>query len=116
MNEQALIRKMQQARERVLELPNGKRVTLRMPLQTQYFRVFKLPPEELVAQLVVGWDGVTEADLLGDGVGASDAVPFSAEVAVQWLCEQPGCVSLIISKALEVVNSKTRQTAEDEKN
>ena len=116
MNEQALIRKMEQARESVFDLPNGKRLTLRLPLQTQYNKVFRAPPEEVIAAVVVGWEGVTEADLLGESVGAADPVPFTPALAVQWLCDQPDVVSAVLARAIELANARAKQAADDEKN
>jgi hypothetical protein len=35
-----------------------------------------------------GWEGVTEADLLGTAIGSADAAPFTAELAAEVLADR----------------------------
>jgi len=77
----ALIARMDEQRTRWVPLPDGKRVQVRRPLQTE-LRLFVGGGVSIehVCQYVCGWDGFTEADLLGAAVGSSDPLPFAAEL------------------------------------
>ena len=71
MDESALIAKMDE-RARWVDLPGGKRVQFRRPLETDMGSFVGGVSVEHVCAHVCGWQGFTEADLLGAGIGASD--------------------------------------------
>lgn len=77
MDDSALIAKMDAARARWVDLPGGKRVQFRRPLETDMGGFVGGVTVEHVCAHVCGWEGFTEADLLGAGIGASDAVRFT---------------------------------------
>lgn len=63
------------------------RVQLRRPPEGEFHRFSGRPGvsrsqqmAELVPAYTVGWEGFTEAELLGPAVGASSPVPFDAEL------------------------------------
>lgn len=75
-----LIAKVLAKREFWVDLEPGKRVKVRRPAEAEMpsFRGGMTP--DRVARCCVGWDGFTEADLLGADVGASDPAAFSPEL------------------------------------
>lgn len=87
MSEQAaLIAQLLAAREHWVDLAPGKRVKLRRPMEGDLEGMFRGTPRrftvalEDVQKYAVDWQGFTEADLLGQSIGSSDPLPFSAEV------------------------------------
>lgn len=80
MNQQALIAQILAQRERWLEVEPGKRLKLRRPDRwgAQLFR--RGGDVDLVLSQVVGWEGFTEADLLGAHIGSDSVAEFSAEL------------------------------------
>lgn len=78
MDLSALIAKMDEQRTRWVSLPDGKRVQIRRPLETDFGKFRSGVTVEHLCEYVCAWEGFTEADLLGAGVGASDAVEFNA--------------------------------------
>ena len=80
MDEAALLSKLDDQRMRWAELPDGKRVRYRRPLETEFGKFRSGVDVEHLCEYVCGWDGFTEADLLGAGIGASDAVAFTPKL------------------------------------
>lgn len=84
MNEAALIEKMLAQRRHWVEVAPGKEIQYRRPDETEVASMLEDGKVAIdvrhVRKFVVGWKGITEADLLGEGIGASDEVPFSSRV------------------------------------
>lgn len=78
MSPEQLIAKMDEQRTRWVSLPDGKRVQFRRPLETDMGAFTGGVSVDHLCTHVCGWDGFTEADLLGTGIGASDPAPFSS--------------------------------------
>lgn len=82
----ALIRQLLAGREHWVDLAPGKRVKFRRPMEGDLEGMFRGTPRRFVVLLedvqrhAIDWQGFTEADLLGQGIGNSDPLPFSAEV------------------------------------
>ena len=72
----ALIARMDAQRSFWAALPDGKRVQMRRPLETEFGRFRGGVTVEHVAEYACGWEGFTEADLLGPAIGSSDPLPF----------------------------------------
>ena len=96
MSQAVLIQRLQAQRESWCELEPAadgqpaKRVRLRRPVETEISEMRSQPGKsmlqvitESVCRYAVGWEGITEADLLGPAQGSSDAVPFSPELWVE---------------------------------
>ena len=77
----ALLDRLRSAREFTVELAPGKRLRMRRPLAAQMPRFRGGFSLELMAEHVVGWEGLTEADLL-PGVGEAPAGISVADLAV----------------------------------
>lgn len=75
-NNDSLLARMDAQRTHWADLPDGKRVQFRRPLETEFGRFREGVGVEHVAECVCGWDGFTEADLLGAALGSDAAVTF----------------------------------------
>lgn len=88
MTNDGLIAALKRRREKWIDVAEGKRVKITRPPETEMGALLKVDGDrklwavgiEQVQRYVVGWEGYTEADLLGEGVGASDPLPFDAEL------------------------------------
>lgn len=84
----ALIAQMRAARTTWVELGDGVAVAVIRPSEMEMApfirRLFiageTVPDSELCYRWVTGWRGVTEALLLGDGLGSSSPAPWSADL------------------------------------
>lgn len=72
----ALIARMDEQRSRWVALPDGKRVQVRRPLQTEMRAYVSGVSVDQAVQQVCAWEGFSEADLLGAAIGSSDPLPF----------------------------------------
>lgn len=81
--------KLRKQRERKVEIGDGKTVFFRMPDNATMRTMLEVVDdkkanwtvdERHVCALVFGWIGITEADLLGESIGASDQVEFDPEL------------------------------------
>lgn len=129
MNHEKILRVMLAQREFVVDLAEGRRVTVRRPTEMQIQRdhvVLKFNPDtpdkrdasltvdpDKVHELCVGWEGFSEADLTG-AAGSSDAVPFHAELLRLWLEDQPDQARTLCTAVLDqmVAHLNRRSTAE----
>lgn len=84
----ALIAQLNAQRDSWVELSPGKAIKLRRPLEGDMEQMFRLVDGSRrfrigladVCRCAVDWRGITEADLLGAGIGNTDPLPFSPEV------------------------------------
>ncbi len=74
MEAQALIAKLQKAREFWCDLGDGLRVRGRRPPEVEVGGLVRGVTVEHAMRYAVGWEGFTEETLFGKGVGASDQV------------------------------------------
>lgn len=88
MTTSATLLALRRQRERTVKLGEGKKVTFLRPPEVEMStllhgdgdtRVWKVDIAE-VRKYVCGWEGFTEADILGASVGSSDPIPFDAEL------------------------------------
>lgn len=78
MNAQALIARLAEQRRHWADLPGGVRVRFARPHETEFARFRLGITIEHVCEYVDGWDGVTEAVVLGPSIGSDAPVPFDA--------------------------------------
>lgn len=76
----ALIARMDLQRTHWADLPGGKRVQFRRPLETEFGKFRQGVTVDHLVEFACGWEGFTEADLLGSAIGSSDAVSFSPDL------------------------------------
>jgi hypothetical protein len=76
MTPEQLIAKLLAQRESWVEVQPGRRVKVRRPDESQMADFRAGMSVDLMLRHVVGWEGFTEADILGASLGASDPVAF----------------------------------------
>lgn len=101
----ALLDKLRAQREGAAEVAPGKVLTVRRPLAAHMPELRAGITPELVIRHVTAWSGVTEADLLGAAVGASDPVPFSPELMAEVVLDRPEWLDAVSLKLLSMVNA-----------
>jgi hypothetical protein len=88
MDSRALLAALKRKREKTVDLGDGKKVFFLRPAESEMASLLSGEGEtrtwaigvDHVRKCVTGWDGFTEVDILGAGVGASDPVPFDADL------------------------------------
>jgi hypothetical protein len=104
MSAKVTIEQMLAQRRRWKELvPNGKRVQIQRPAEAQMGLFRERVSVETLATFVVGWDKFTGVDLLGEGVGSGDAVPFDHELFVTYLNDNIQFVAPITEAIAEAI-------------
>mgnify|MGYP000983804214 CR=1 FL=1 len=78
MSPEQLIARLLAQRESWVEVEPGRRVKVRRPDESEMADFRAGMSVELMLRHIVGWEGFTEADILGAAVGASDPVAFDA--------------------------------------
>ena len=84
---QALLARMATQREAWADLGGGRRLQYRRPPEVELPRLIAGVGLEQVVQYACGWDGFTEAGLLGAGIGSSDAVPFHRDLWAAYVAD-----------------------------
>lgn len=100
---QALIARIRAQREFWVDVAPGKRLRVRRPVETDFVRYSRLSVG-LCAACVVGWDGFSEADLLGAAIGSSDPLPFDEEACLEVVLDRAEWASVLaiaIAKAIK---------------
>lgn len=96
---------------------SGKYLQVRRPLEaTEMARFFRHPTPEMFLGQVVGWDGITQADLLGAAVGASDPAPYSPELAAEYLADRGDWLADVGTWLAEAIKAHIDKRAAEAKN
>ena len=74
----ALADRLRAARESDVELEPGKTMRIRRPAE-YHMPEFRIITLDLAVGCCIGWSGITEADLFGQGVGVGDAATFDKD-------------------------------------
>lgn len=80
MSEDDLIAKMDAECQHWVDLPGGLRVRFQRPLETEFHKFRHGVTVDHLCEYVTGWEGFTEATLLGAGIGASDPLAFGPKL------------------------------------
>lgn len=111
MDAKQLIAAVRRRRAQELDLGGGKKIIFTRPPEVEMNSILKfkdgkatwLVDVDHVKKYVVGWDGFTEADLLGAAVGAADPVAFDADLWAAYVEDDNDLVSKVASAILEAV-------------
>lgn len=113
----SLIEKMRAARESWAEV-GGKSYKVRRPTDLEMMRAREgsnVPIGlEMLTKVVVGWKGVTEADLVPSG--ASDEVEFSPELWAEYVADRTEIWQPITEKLLELTEQHQKRQESELKN
>jgi hypothetical protein len=93
-----LIQRMRARRERWVPLGDDerRRVLIRRPSEVEMISMRNGIGVADVGRHVVGWEGFTEADLLGPELGSADAAaPFSTALWTEWVTDHVDALNLV---------------------
>jgi hypothetical protein len=116
-----ILARLREQRSWLVEVAPGKRVKLIRPTQLEMQRhliedgYFRITFDEVV-RFTVGWDGFTEADLMGADVGASDAVLFDADLWKEIAAENLKWVNQLADELLAKTTEHLKSLEANEKN
>ena len=119
-----LITQLRAQRQSWVDLAPGKRVQIIRPAESQISEFLRTTGNgrSLVVELAqvckytVGWDGITEADLLGAAVGACDPVPFDSELWAEVVADRSEWLNRVAIGLSESITNYFNKKAEAEKN
>ena len=104
-----LLSGMRKARESSIKIDRFT-FTIRRPTDMDALGMNYSNPREAmegITKFVVGWDGVTEMDLVPGGTG--EAVMFHPALFAEWIQDQPDMWSNLTDKVLELYNAHTEK-------
>ena len=113
-----LVAKLREARRSRVEVRPGKWVSFLRPAETEMGPIIQRRALEFddVYRYVCGWDGFTEADLLGPELGVQDPVPFSSDVFAEYARDNIYLVSAVGNAIADSVVAFLKKRADVEKN
>jgi hypothetical protein len=111
MTPDIIARKLLAAREFTVDVAGGKRIRLRRPAEMEVVDLLQKEGDTVtglradlaaVQRYAVGWEGITEADLVESG--AADAVPFDAALFAVVIADRrewfAACAEALVAKVL----------------
>ena len=120
MDANDLIARLLRQRESPLEVAPGKVLRVRRPDAVDMAALARMRNDDQAAEWfaarVVGWDGITEADLLGEAIGSDTPAPWSPALALTVLRDRPGWAGKVSAHVLEQVQAHRQQQGDVEKN
>lgn len=117
MDAVALIARLLEQREFMLELEPGLRVKLRRPAEAElgaYLRGVREADTHL--RCVVGWEGFSEATLLGPAIGSADPLPFDASAWLVAAADRGEWIASIAQALGEAIDAHAKQREATAKN
>lgn len=109
----ALADKIRKARE--TRVPCGQHTFIvRRPTSLQITEWSRTRDVLALLEYVVGWDGVTEADLVVGG--DPHPLPFDRDAFIEWVSDKPALFSTITSAIISAVEAHTATLQAAEKN
>lgn len=111
----ALLAQIRKRRES--KVPVGKfTFLLRRPTDADMVDLAKRGAEyfEVASEFVIGWEGVTENDVIGGG--GSDVLPFDSRLWREWCADRKDFWDPIGEAAVEAYNFHKKELEEDAKN
>lgn len=94
----------------------ARRVRIRRPPETEFHVLGQGVEAHHLRQFVVGWDGITEADVLGAAVGASDPLPFDANLWVELARDRADWYRTTAHALIDAITAYLNQKAAAAKN
>ena len=123
MTHALLIKRIKEARQKVVEVAPGKSVTVERPSETQmlaFFRSAKVDGAQaaidLAHQNVVGWSGFTEADLLPPGQGSDEVLAFDPALWAEVIRDRVEWIGTISETLTTMMGDHAEKNKQAEKN
>lgn len=115
---------LRKRREKWVDIDEGKRILFRRPTESEMGAHLEGNGEDRtwvirnddVFKYVIGWEGYTEADILGAAVGSSDLLPFDAELFREFSLDDVGMLGKVAKGILDSILSYISQKAAVAKN
>jgi hypothetical protein len=126
--QQQLLAQMETQRKRWVPVAEGKRIQILLPTELAVLTHFVKPADTPggkaefscdvaeVKQYACGWDGITEADLLGAAVGSQDAVAFAPALWAVLVEDRVEWIKPVARALLDGIVERQNQRATDAKN
>lgn len=114
----AIVAKMRSARRLTVEVAPGRRVHLLRPREEQILAIWKagvVTPDDVCAA-AEGWEGFTEADLLGPALGSDAVVAFLPETFSEWARDRMDAMTQMAAAIGEAISAHFARRAAAEKN
>lgn len=109
MDNAALIRKLHAQRETKCVLEEGLSVTIRRPSEAEVRTLVRGIDLEHVTKHVVNWQGFSEATLLGQGIGSSDALEFDRTLWAEVVADRGEWLAKVAKAILDACESHFEQ-------
>lgn len=104
MGTASLEERLREQRRVWVPLADGRRrIRFTRPLVTQLHTLANGITIDKVVQYVDGWEGFTEADILGAAVGSADPAEFSEALFAAWVADDLDVLSLVSEAIAEAV-------------
>lgn len=103
-------------RESRLELQPGKSVVVRRPSEYEMVAPKSGTSLDFILRYVVGWDGYTEADLLGQAVGSDQPVGWDPAVFAVYLTDRMADIRAIDTHLGGLITAYAKQRESVAKN
>lgn len=121
---QRVIELLLSQRKSWVDVEPGKRVQIIRPPESEVFNFIRTdgPTRTLhctlaqVTQYTTGWDGITEADLLGAAVGASSPIAFDSALWAVVIADRAQWVNKLSDALVDAIAKHFKQKAQAEKN
>lgn len=111
-----ILEKIRQARQKTVKV-GGYTFVVKRPTDFQMLQQPELQGDflqsDLLKQFVIGWENVTEADLIPDG--SDTVIEFSSEVFMAWVEDQPQLWGPLIDQVTQLYAAHLSQRSENEK-
>ena len=112
----ALLQRLVDQRRHWVDLGGGKRLQYLRPPEVELPQFIGGVKVEHVIQYACGWDGFTEADLLGAAVGSSDPAPFGTDLWAEWVRDNTDVLPGIAQHMADTASAFLARRAETAKN
>jgi hypothetical protein len=113
---QRVLEALRKQRLHWVNLGDGLRVQFRRPLEAEMRLLRAGVQVEHVCDFVQGWEGFTEATLLGEAVGASDPVDFMPELWAEFARDNLQVVAKVADAIAATVQAHLEAKAQAAKN
>lgn len=114
--ESRLLALIRQQRQQWLELQPGLRVRFSRPPEADMGALAAGVTVEHVCRYVDGWEGFTEATLLGAAVGSSDPLDFSAALWAEYVRDRARYIAVVAEAIAAAVQAHLAQSEAAAKN
>lgn len=120
MDAKLLAASLRRKREKSVVTGEGKKVFFLRPPETEVGPMLKVLDDrttfsvsvDQVRKYACGWEGYTEADILGATVGSSDAVEFNAELWAEYIVDNADLVNKVAGAILDSIVDHYKGKAE----